>query len=275
LLTPAPDVTPRVGRLLGLVAPHLDYPRGRPCYADAYGDLAEFTEARRFVVLGTNHFGTTTGVVGTRKDFETPFGSVSCDAAFMGRLERALDADLCVGELDHRREHSVELQVHLLRHALGARPFSIAPYLCPDPCGPTGTAPRDGCGVDLKRFAEVLGELIAADDTPTCIIAAADLSHVGAFFQDETELDADSLSRVEASDRGLLRQLERGAPETFRASVAERGNVTNICSVGCIFALATALGGRARAVVRRYHQSVTAEIGNCVTCAAMDYVAAD
>ena len=51
----------------GLIAPHLDYARGAPCYADAYATLAQMPVADRYVILGTNHAGRSAGVVATTK----------------------------------------------------------------------------------------------------------------------------------------------------------------------------------------------------------------
>lgn len=264
---------PGSDRVAGFVAPHLDYPRGAPCYSAVYRGLAERTQARRFVILGTNHFGEATAVTGTKKDFDTPHGVVAHDGKFMDEVNRRCGADLCERELDHAREHSVELQVVLLKKALGRRPFKIAPFLCPDACGSTGTAPLDGRGVDLRSFATHLRDLIALDGVPTCIIAGADLSHVGRFFGDERPLDDAYLESVNASDNEAVSHLLAADPEGLLACVAATGNSTKICSTGCLFVIATVLQGRARPVLRQYHQAVTAEIENCVTCAAVDYIA--
>lgn len=265
-------IPPSSGRVAGIIAPHLDYPRGAPCYASAYRDLAARTDAQRFVVLGTNHFGEATAVAGTRKDFETPWGVVRHDSGFMRELDSRCGADLCEFELDHVREHSVELQVVLLKRVLGDRPFTIVPYLCPDICGPTGTQPRDAHGVDLQKFATELRELVASDPVPTCIIAGADLSHIGAFFGDQRPLDDLYLASVRASDGEVLAAIESDDPESFRTLVAGNGNATMICSVGCIYAIATALHGVAHPRLRRYHQAFTPEIQNCVTCASIDFL---
>jgi len=268
------------GHVFGLVAPHLDYARGGPCYAAAYRSLAERTDAARFVILGTNHFGSSPTVVGTRKDFETPFGVVPHDGAFMRRLDERCGADLCELERYHAQEHSIELQVLLLKHVLGDRPLMIAPYLCPNPCGPSDTAPSCGAGVSpvesigagLKNFAAALRKEVDADDVPTCMIAGADLSHVGRFFDDDRELDADSLHAVEVSDREVLDCVVKFDPESLIANVAGTMNATNICSVGSIYVLAMALKGRARPRLLHYHQAVMREAENCVTCAAMDFM---
>jgi AmmeMemoRadiSam system protein B len=252
----------------GLIAPHLDYARGAPCYSAAYRDFARRCEATRFVVLGTNHFGRARGVVGTRKDFDTPLGVVRHDADFMRLMDERLGLDLCDMELDHAREHSVELQAVLLRYLFADRDIRMAAYLCPDPCG-------DGAAGDnrqaLGSFAAALREELAADATPTCIIAGADLSHVGRFFQDDRELNADELHAVETLDRGSLAFLEHGDAEGFRSDVAARGNSTNICSVGCMYALAAAMDGSSMPRLLHYHQALTREIENCVTCCAMEW----
>ncbi len=265
------DGTPartRPGEVVGLIAPHLDYDRGRPCYAAAYRDLASRTDATRFVILGTNHFGRSASVVGTRKDFETPFGIVPCDHALMGRLEERCGVDLCDGEYDHASEHSIELQVLLLKHVLGDRRFTIAPFLCPDPCGPNGTAPREGRGVDLRDFAAAIR---AETDDTVCVIAGADLSHVGRYFHDPRELGDAELSAVESSDRGVLQHVAVSDPDALLECVRGSSNETNICSIGCIFVLVSTLANRAAPHLLDYHQAVTAEAENCVTCCAAEF----
>lgn len=270
----APGVTASAGRsagrLTGLIAPHLDYRRGSPCYADAYGLLAAATPPRRCVILGTNHFGRATSVVATNKDFETPLGTTRADRRFIDALNERCGRDLCEHEFDHQREHSIELQVILLQHLLGTDGFEIVPVLCHDPCGPTGTAPCDGNGVDLRAFGEALRDLLAGDDTPTLVIAGADLSHVGARFGDERELDDAFLGEVERTDRDALAAVVAHDPAAFVERLSGGGNATRVCSAGCIYALMTALPN-ARPELLRYHQAVDVPAGTCVTCSAVAF----
>lgn len=256
--------------LVGLIAPHLDYPRGAPCYADAYATLTLGRPAERFVIFGTNHFGQAGGPVATRKDFQTPLGTTRVDRTFLEVLSNRCGADLCEHELDHQREHSIELQLLILQHMFGPDSFEIVPILCQDPCGPTGTASRDGKGVDLKVLAETIGELVREDDTPTVIIAGADLSHVGHRFGDERELDADFLGAIERKDRQKLEPVLAGRPEAFTKYLIESENDTRICSVGCIYALMTALPN-ARPELLRYHQAADPQSGTGVTCSAIAF----
>jgi hypothetical protein len=254
--------------VVGLIAPHLDYGRGAVCYADAYRSLAKNCGARRFVLLGTNHFGRSTSVVATDKAFETPLGATPVDSAFLSKLEEKCGRNLRDGEFDHLREHSVELQVVFLQHLFGAENISIVPFLCPDPCGPTGTAPYDGQGVDLRDFALALGVLIAEVEDETCVIAGADLSHVGGSFGDSRELTDGFLQEVEESDHQALDCLERGDPAAMVQVLKSRENATRICSAGCIYAAMSALP-RARPRLLRYHQAVDRESQTCVTAAAL------
>lgn len=253
--------------LAGLIAPHLDYTRGAPCYADAYATLARAPRADRYVILGTNHFGRARSVVTTRKDFLTPLGRVPTDRAFLESLDRRLGFDLAAREFDHLAEHSVELQVHLLQVALEDHAFQVVPVLCPDPTGPTGLRPLDGVGPDLGEFADALAELIAADPRSTVLIAGADLSHVGQRFGEPEPTDRTFLKVIAEEDRRLLSLLEQRREEQFVADVRETQNATRICSVGCIYALLRALPQRACRILR-YHQAVDFESETHVTCCA-------
>lgn len=257
------------GTVVGLIAPHLDYPRGRPCYAAAYATLRNRRPPARVIILGTNHSGRSTSVVATGNDFSTPLGVTRVDSTFLEKLEERC-GDLRIFELDHAREHSVELQLSWLQHFFGADAFTIVPLLCPDPCGPTGTAPLDGRGVDLREFALVLGELVRNDAGETLIVAGADLSHVGGAFGDERPLDDAFLDEVQKRDLSALDRLRTKDVNAFLQCVAEQENPTRVCSAGCIFVLAAALPD-ASASVLGYHQAVDPSTQTCVTCAAVAF----
>lgn len=259
------------GRLRGLVAPHLDYARGAPCYGAAYALLAAAQPPERVVILGTNHFGRSRSVVGTDRDFETPWGVVRIDTDFARRLAERCGGNLAPFELDHLREHSIELHAVWLHHVLGDG-IRIVPYLCPDPSGPGGTAPGDPHGVDLRVFADALGGLLEEDPAPTLVVASADLSHVGRYFGDEWALEPEAMVEVRGRDEAMLAHLEAGDPEGMRAHMAATGNPTRVCSVGCLYALGIALQGRAAPRRLGYHQAVTQEVENAVSCCAYAYV---
>ena len=263
----AAGVAAPVVDLCGVIAPHLDYARGAPCYADAYATLAKVAPAARYVILGTNHSGMSPCVVATSRDFHTSLGLVPTDRAFISRLEGRLGQTLLGEETDHLLEHSVELQVHILQVILRDRSFAIVPVLCPDVCGPTGTAPLDGDGPDLRDFASALADEIASDGVRTIIIAGADLSHVGRHFNDPQATTPAFLEAVAASDKALLTLLEARDEDAFVARLGANDNATRICSAGCIFALLKALPG-CHCRILKYHQAVDMPAETHVTCAA-------
>jgi AmmeMemoRadiSam system protein B len=258
------------GRLAGIIAPHLDFERGLPCYGDGYHHVRQGERPRRVVVLGTNHFGRSRSVVGTDKDFETPWGVLPTDREFLARLQAECGGELMPYPLDHLREHSVELHSVWLHHVLGDQ-VRIVPFLCPDPSGPRGTAPGDAGGVDVREFALALGKLVREDPEPTLIVASADLSHVGRYFGEDCSLTDGYLQEVRKTDETALSFVEANDPEGFRTHMAETQNPTSICSVGCIYAAMVALGGEATPHALRYHQAVTLEMENAVTCASFAF----
>lgn len=267
ILAPGMAVAARPVR--GIIAPHLDYARGAPCYADAYAALAAAGPADRYVILGTNHYGRRQATVATQKDFRTPLGLVPTDRGFLSRLSAKLGSVITDGEFDHAAEHSVELQVHMLQVIADDKPFEIVPVLCPDPTGPTGMRPADGVGVDLDAFARALAELLndEQDQRRTVVIAGADMSHVGQRFGDSEPTTAEFLSAVARSDRALLDLLESHQEDQFVRNVTAGGNATRICSVGCIYALMRALPDCDFRVMN-YHQAVDMAEERHVTCAA-------
>jgi len=270
LLPPGNGETNGDGRVVGLIAPHLDFPRGAPCYAKSYGRLHGRERPHRCVILGTNHFGQSSSLVATTKTFETPLGETEVDVPFLEAVERRCGHDLRTGEMDHGREHSVEIQVMCLQHLFGAREIRIVPFLCPDPCGPDGTRPHGGRGVDLRDFADALRAVIMEDGGDTLVVAGADLSHVGRQFGDAFALDAPFLRFLEERDRRSLAFLEASEPEAFVQSLAQDGNVTRVCSAGCIYVAAVVLRD-AKPTLRGYHQAFTEEQQICVSCTAMTY----
>jgi hypothetical protein len=91
---------------------------------------------------------------------------------------------------------------------------------------------------------------------------------VGRYFNDDQDLDDAYLQQVRESDGVALAHVERNDAEGFRAHMAATRNPTNICSVGCIYAALVALGADVEPRKLRYHQAVTEEMENAVTCAA-------
>jgi len=257
-------------KVRGIVAPHLDYPRGKPCYTAAYSALSRRVAPDRVIILGTNHFGRSQSVVATGKAFQTPLGRTPTDTKFLDRIEKKCGS-LRTYELDHAQEHSVELQVAWLQFLYGADTFEMVPFLCPDP---TAQMCHDHDGdewVELTDFAQVLRDELELDAADTLIVAGADMSHVGAAFGDENQLTEEFLASVERKDRESLENLLAGHSETFVHTVAQDGNHTRVCSAGCMSVISRVLKD-AQVSLLGYHQAVDQSTQTCVTCSALLFV---
>jgi AmmeMemoRadiSam system protein B len=254
------------GSVAGIVAPHLDYERGRRCYAAAYGALRQRSAARRFVILGTNHFGRARGVVATDKPFETPLGVTPIDPQLMAALRTRCGDALFEHQFDHQHEHSVELQIVLLQKLFGADRIHVVPLLCPDVCEAEDESgsPRPS----LTEVAEALRDAVAQSSDPVCIVAGADFSHVGRRFGDDRDLDRDFLQEVEQHDRQLLHRIEQNDPEGMLQLLRQARNPTKVCSGGCLYIVLAALPD-AKVELLHYHQAANPEIETAVTSAAL------
>ena len=133
ILTPKRPVDDARGdaTLAALIAPHIDYDRGRQAYACAFREVAPLSAPQLVLVLGTSHAPARNRFILTRKHFATPFGRTATDVEFVETLARKLPFDPFADEFNHRNEHSIELQAVFLKYLLrepGA--LAIVPVLC-------------------------------------------------------------------------------------------------------------------------------------------------
>ncbi len=238
--TPSFDELPRA-----LVAPHIDYPRGWMNYAHAWGRMRIVDRPERVIILGTNHFGQSTGVAACDKGYETPLGVSPLDAEFAGRMRSRLGDRLFENRYDHEREHSIELQVAWVQHVLGTGEggahCGVFAALAPPPGVNTGVT-YAGLGVALLPC--VAGGSASIDESPgqTLVIASADLSHVGPMFGDQQALAGEDekaeafRNKVLSHDREMIELLRQRKAEELVASMAWQQNPTRWCSTGNLVA---------------------------------------
>jgi len=253
----------------GIIAPHIDHVRGKKTYAEAFGALARSKPSELFVILGTAHAESSERFVLTRKDFETPLGTVVTDTDFVDALQKRSGRDLFADEFLHRGEHSVELELVLVQHLCrkAETEFKIVPVLCG---GFTDAMAQDKSPLDLPGVREVtdaLRELIAKDGRRVCVIAGADLSHVGPRFGTDRRVSRGALRDLEEADRKTLEFVEKADADGFYENVALDENARNICGVAPIYVTLKVLTP-AEVELLRYEQWSEADGSSCVTFAA-------
>jgi predicted class III extradiol MEMO1 family dioxygenase len=228
-----------------VVTPHLDYGRGWMNYAHVYGRLRVCDRPARVVILGTNHFGFGTGVVGCNKGFTTALGTCNADTQLVSILQKSLGNSLFEHRTDHEREHSIELQVPWIQHVFGKDERGEYPRvfgaLVHDPAVNNG-ASYDGSGVDIESFVKALKAAMRELPGPTLIIASADLSHVGPAFGDKQALSGESEEVVKfrnsviQHDSTCLQMILQNKPSDLIGAMAWQQNPTRWCSTGNLVA---------------------------------------
>lgn len=233
---PSFDSLPR-----GIVAPHIDYPRGWQNYAGVYGRMRVCDRPRRVIVLGTNHFGFGSGVVGCDKGFSTPLGTCAVANDVLTSMKQKVGDALFEHRTDHEREHSIELQIPWIQHVFGQDDrgefVPVFGALVHDPAVNNGQS-YDGRGVALAPFVEALRATIAELEGPTLVVSSADLSHVGQAFGDQKPLIGDAPDAVNfrngvmQHDMNMLQLVQERKPADLISAMAWQQNPTRWCSTG-------------------------------------------
>jgi len=239
----------------GIVVPHLDYARGWMNYAAMFGRLREAARPDRVLILGTNHFGRSTGVCACDKGYISPFGTSELAGDLLAALQTNLGNDLAgklmANRYDHEREHSIELQIPWIQHIFGevdgAYP-KVLGVLVHDPTVSNGES-YDGNGVGLEQFVAAAKRSIAELPGKTLVISSADLAHVGPSFGDQVKMadqegegeefrrkviqgDIDLLKQFTGMDPNSADQNAMQRASGLVASVAWQGNANRWCSIG-------------------------------------------
>jgi MEMO1 family protein len=191
--------------IMGIAAPHVSPEGGWQSYRDAYAVLGPEHRDRTFVVLATSHYGASERFGLTRKTFRTPLGDAVNDTRLTDWLAARAPQSVEMEDFCHSFEHTIELQLIFLQHALGPG-ARILPILC----GPfarsvyQGGKPEDDDKV--KAFLEALGELREREGDKLFWILGVDMAHMGARYQDRFAAHAGEgqMAAVDARDRARI-----------------------------------------------------------------------
>jgi len=223
-------------KLRGIVAPHIELKDNGSVYARAYKSLYEQSQAEVFLILGTGHFQTEDLLVFCEKDFQTPLGIAETDRDFIQKVRAKMKKKSQLGDFSHRREHSVELQVIFLQHLLeGKREFKIVPALL----GSfqifleLGISPKDD--PLFADYLNALKEVIAEYDKKLCIIASADLAHLGPRYGDRELYAPIREEEIKEDDQKMLNHLLQGDAEGFFQEIARIKDRRRICGLAPIY----------------------------------------
>ena len=267
------------GELFGLVAPHIDFARGRQGYAATFRRLAlEETPPELILVFGTGHGGPSTLLVPSTKDYETPLGVLPTEQglvrALLGSFPKwAGDEPL------HQGEHSLEFQAVFLAHLFAARNLGASGSGTPPKfvfflTGRLGPNPEKDPGV--QRVLQVLGEKLDAMGKRVLVLAGADLSHVGPLFGDSQPVGKEWVAQLSEKDH---RDLSHACSLSLGEFVAglqmdeEKRRVCGTTPIYLVAKLAKRLAGEHDLLGRVLHYGASRdERGDqCVTWASLAF----
>ncbi len=260
----------------GLVAPNFELKGAGPIYAWGYQELREGQVPDVLVLIGTCHAGLEGGIAFTDKDFETPFGTVPVNRAIIDLIRKETGETFFVEDIAHLREHSLELQLPFLKHALGeGREISIVPILVDFPPETLTGGEYQQLFHRIDQFLTITKRAIQASGQQVCVIGSANLAHIGIRYGDKTPPTDFSFHRCMQIDLEMLKKAEEADPEGFAEFILKEGNQRRILGFGVIFSLMKLLkrdGEDFKGQVLRYDRGITDQFNSTVTYASIVFV---
>jgi MEMO1 family protein len=193
------------GEIVGVVVPHAGHIYSGPVAAHAFR-LVRQMPVEVVVVLAPSHFHADGPLMtSTHEAYATPLGTIEIDRAAVRALRTALgtalerDGARVFVEIQHDREHAVEIQLPFLQRVLPPG-FRLIPIIMRD---------------QSARLALALGQAIAGvvQGRRALIVGSSDLSHYypqpvaekfdGEMLKALDEFDPDGLLAAEADGRGM------------------------------------------------------------------------
>ena len=232
---PGSNAAPRA-----LLVPHLDPRRAGAAIARGYLEVeragGDLRAPLRVVVLGVGHSLLGDLFALTRKHFETPFGPLRCDTAFVDAVAGRLGEVAYHGELAHRHEHSIEFQALYLRYRFGDRPLTLVPILCGGFHALLEQGQDPATDPELTALIEAVREAEQSLGGPTLYVASVDFSHVGVRFGDPPPDDR-TRGEVEEKDRAAIEAARRGDAAAWHQAIAAHEDSTRICGWGATYVM--------------------------------------
>ena len=182
------------------------------------------------MVLATSHYGAPERFGLTRKSFRTPLGEVAADRTVVDWLAARAPESIEMEDFCHSFEHTVELQLIFLQHALGPG-ARILPILC----GPFARSIRRGGKPEddgkVKAFFDALGELREREGERLFWILGVDMAHMGSRYQDAfaARTGEGVMTGVDLRDRKRIESINAGDADSFWDQVQQNRDDLKWC----------------------------------------------
>lgn len=237
----SPEKSSRV--VSALIAPHIDLRVGQKIYTQAYAAVKEKIP-KTILLLGTGHALHQSYFSLTEKDFETPFGVVKTDKAFVRKLKEADGTVVAPHDFDHRNEHSIEFQLIFLQYLFGSN-FTLVPVLCGSMNSAMATFSRASEIPGVNGLLSELRTFVEERESGALIVAGVDFSHIGPKFGHSYQASS-LLQEARDFDTRLIDAICRGDVLEFWAEVKKIDNRYNVCgfsSIACLLEILPGVAG--------------------------------
>ena len=251
----------------GLVAPTYDLKQAGPVYAWAYKELQEASQPDLYVLLGTAYAGLESLFALTDKDFETPLGIITTDRTIVGTLKIQMP-QYFEEDVRHQMEHAIEFQLPFLQHVVGSKkPITIVPILISF----SASSLRDRTmRQSVEQFLTGLRDLLVASGRDYCVIAGAELAHLGMRYGDSSPPTDFSFHRSMQCDLEMLKPVEELNPDEFAAYIQKENDQRRISGFSPIYSLLRLIQAE-KGHVLRYDRGITDQYNSTATYASMAF----
>lgn len=222
----------------GVVSPHIDYQRGGPVYARVWHRATPAVlQADLVLIFGTDHNGSPGSITLTGLPYATPYGVLPTDPRLVVRLAESIGPQAAYAEeLNHRREHSIELSavwLHHVFHRAGAAPCPMIPILVGSFHHYLSNGAHPADNAIFNRFLETLRA--ATTGFRVLAVASVDLAHVGPAFGDAFIMDEARRNRLRKDDRKLVEAALRGDSADYYRQIWSAKDRNRICGFAPLY----------------------------------------
>lgn len=266
---PTPAASTNKDKLIkGLIAPNYEVKDAGPIYAWGYKELRDAETPDVYIVIGIGHAGLDEPVAVTDKDFETPLGVVPVNRPIMDYLKAHGGAEIFADEIRHQKEQSIEFQLPFLQETVGnKKPISIVPILSSFPPISFIDPELKDFANQIEQFVTLLKDAIAASGQKVCVIASANLAHIGLRFGDNTAPTDFSFHRCMQTDLEMLKHVENMDAQSFAQFLITEQDKRHLLGFSAIYLLLKLIEAE-KGEVLRYDREIVDQFNSTITYAS-------
>ena len=221
-----------------------------------------------FIVIGIGHAGLDEPVAVTNKDFETPLGIVPVNQPIIDYMKAKGGEKLFSEEIRHQKEHSIEFQLPFLQEAVGKeKSISIVPVLSSFPPISFIDPELKDFASQIEQFVSLLKEAIIASGKKICIIASANLAHIGLRYGDNAAPTDFSFHRCMQTDLEMLKQVEEVNAQGFAQFLITEQDKRHVLGFPAIYLLLKLIEAE-KGEVLRYDREVIDQFNSTINYAS-------